>query len=68
MPARGEVANVNRVSRTGRRDWAAMSGRHCPVLALLLTGFLLATVRLPLKRIENLDSAALAAFACRSCS
>ena len=61
VPTRGEITNVNRYE-DGQARLGSNVGQTLPVLAVLLLAFLLAVVRLPLKRIENLDSAALAAF------
>jgi hypothetical protein len=44
-------------ARTGTHDWAA-GGAGAAVLAAMLAVFLLATLRLPLRRIENLDARA----------
>lgn len=61
VPAHRPITNVNRYE-SGHVRVGSEVGQRVPVMAALLLLFLLATVRLPLLRIENLDVAALAAF------
>ena len=63
----GAVVAVNRYE-DGHARLGSEVGQSLAVLAAMLAVFLLATLRLPLRRIENLDALALAAFACPSCS
>jgi hypothetical protein len=62
VPAPGEVMHVNRYEGSKARLGSEV-GQTAPVLALMLLAFVLATLRAPLRRIENLDAAVLAAFA-----
>ena len=62
VPARGEVRHLKRYER-GKAVLGSDVGQTAPVLPLILVAFALATLRAPLRRIENLDAAALAAFA-----
>ncbi len=57
----GSVTALNRYE-DGHARVGSEVGQRVPVLAALLLLFLLATLRLPLVRIENADVAALAAF------
>ena len=62
VPTRDEVTQVKRYEG-GRALLGSEVGQTVPVLALMLVAFALATLRAPVRRIENLDVAALAAFA-----
>ena len=62
VPRRGDVTHVKRYEG-GRALLGSEVGQTAPVLALMLIAFALATLRAPVRRIENLDVAALAAFA-----
>jgi hypothetical protein len=61
VSAGGRVGNMIRYDENYVRTGSEIAQRT-PVLVALLTLFLLATIRLPLRRIENLDVVALAAF------
>jgi hypothetical protein len=62
VPSGGRVTSVNRYER-GKVRHGSEVGQSIPVLAVLLGVFMLATLRRPLRRIQNLDAAALAGFA-----
>ena len=61
VPGSGAVVAVNRYE-DGHARLGSEVGQSPAMLAAMLAVFLLATLRLPLRRIENLDALALAAF------
>ncbi len=61
VPGSGALIAVNRYE-DGHARLGSEVGQSMAVLAAMLAAFMLATLRLPLRRIENLDAVALAAF------